>query len=398
MLSRLKFELTDLANEILDQFPKSVFESSTTTFCDPCIGGGQMIAAVESRLRAYGHSDANIASRVFGFEENPMRLRFAKRKFNLAAQLNIYKLDESEINMKFNVTLANPPYQSNSNGRAEKLWPKFVATAFDITQDDGIVALITPTGWTSGSKNIVKGSVGMLHDYLHKYNVTHVDLDVREHFPGIGSTIGYTITEKKPNEGNTKINGRVIDLSQFDILPAVKKDFDVASSLLEKIFSFESFSLFSSTGGGSNRKLGEDAPTADKTIETFVRGGNLDTVYYAYFSTTENAKLAPFRKVLIPISGAEKFMPFIDDLGIPYSISCYGVTLNDTETAEGAISVFYSKLFRHLMQHYRTSGFIQIQIAKNLPKVDMSKVWTDDELYAHFGLTQEEIEYVEANV
>jgi hypothetical protein len=33
-----------------------------------------------------------------------------------------------------------------------------------------------------------------------------------------------------------------------------------------------------------------------------------------------------------------------------------------------------------------------------LPKIDLTKVWSDADMYAHFGLTQEEIDYVEANV
>jgi hypothetical protein len=35
---------------------------------------------------------------------------------------------------------------------------------------------------------------------------------------------------------------------------------------------------------------------------------------------------------------------------------------------------------------------------KVIPKIDLSKTWSDNELYELFGLTQEEIEYIEATV
>ena len=33
-----------------------------------------------------------------------------------------------------------------------------------------------------------------------------------------------------------------------------------------------------------------------------------------------------------------------------------------------------------------------------LPKIDLSKSWTDEELYKYFNLTQEEIDYIESQV
>ena len=64
MLSRLKFEIDPLVAEILDHLPESVWTSTSTTFFDPAIGGGQFVRAIEQRLRRYGHSDANIRKRV----------------------------------------------------------------------------------------------------------------------------------------------------------------------------------------------------------------------------------------------------------------------------------------------------------------------------------------------
>lgn len=91
-------------------------------------------------------------------------------------------------------------------------------------------------------------------------------------------------------------------------------------------------------------------------------------------------------------------MPYIDEVGIPHCMSSYVIPLDATDTFVGAMSVFNSRVFRYLMQENRTSGFVQVYVVKNLPAVDLTRSWTDAELYAHFKLTQEEIDLIEATV
>ena len=59
MLSRMKFEIEALVEEMLDQLPETVWTSNSTTFFDPAIGGGQFVRAIEQRLRERGHSDVD---------------------------------------------------------------------------------------------------------------------------------------------------------------------------------------------------------------------------------------------------------------------------------------------------------------------------------------------------
>lgn len=116
MLSRTKFEISDLVNEMLNKLPENVFKSESTTFADLQIGGGQFIIEVVNRLRAFGHSDENIRTRVFGFAENKLYYSYVMGKYsNLPITFGIYK---EEINMEFDVILGNPPYLKG-------VWRKF---------------------------------------------------------------------------------------------------------------------------------------------------------------------------------------------------------------------------------------------------------------------------------
>lgn len=140
MLSRMKFAIDPLVKEILDQLPKSVWTSNFTTFCDPAFGGGQFVRAIEQRLRAYGHDDANIRSRVFGFEASKLHVHFAVNKYKLVGQYvkmpydKFFELDDS---MKFDVVLGNPPYSLAGNktgkkGRTKNLYPDFYKKAVEL--------------------------------------------------------------------------------------------------------------------------------------------------------------------------------------------------------------------------------------------------------------------------
>ena len=62
MLSRIKFEITPLVNKMLDQLPSEVWTSTTTTFFDPAIAGGQFVREIERRLLEAGHSRDRRAS------------------------------------------------------------------------------------------------------------------------------------------------------------------------------------------------------------------------------------------------------------------------------------------------------------------------------------------------
>jgi len=107
----MKFETEGLVTEMLDQLPQSVWTDPTATFLDPAIGGGQFVREIEQRLRAAGHSDVSIASRVFGFEDSMLHIRFAVNKHGLKGSYikksyeDFFQMD----GMRFDVIVGNPP-------------------------------------------------------------------------------------------------------------------------------------------------------------------------------------------------------------------------------------------------------------------------------------------------
>ena len=326
--------------------------------------------------------------------------------YDLLKENNIILNNEIKIGdnyMKFDIIVGNPPYQINSdiaNKRAEKLWTQFVQKGHDLIKENGILCLITPTSWLSGSKNIIKSKFGVMD--LFAQNNLKIIVNGFD-FPNVGVSTHFWLLEKRKDYSITK----VIDITnnhEFNI--DIRNGFYPAdlnplkTSIIQKVFEKDSFEWKPSTQMYAKwRKDATDLPTKENKIKTYVRGGNFENVQYAFFSKECIPELNSLKKVIIPLSGAEKFAPYIDIIGIPYCCDSYIIPLNgDNLSLKSVASIFYSKLYKFLVQNYRTSGFVQYPIIKKLPKLDLCKIWSNEEIYDFIGLNNEEKSFINNNV
>ena len=162
-----------LVDEMISKIPREMFESSTTTFLDPCCGRGIFLYAVAKELASFGHSKENICSRLVGVDRNPAYVNTAKRSLEHHGygDIIVKRADALSYNfdMKFNVVIGNPPYQHTTGSSAGKpIWHLFVDVALNVCKDGGYVSLIHPFGWRNG-----KSKFKSISKRLREYQIDH---------------------------------------------------------------------------------------------------------------------------------------------------------------------------------------------------------------------------------
>jgi methylase of polypeptide subunit release factors len=394
MLERIK-DIKELVNEILDSLPKSAWTSDSTTFFDPAIGGGQFVAEIERRLRSHGHSDKNIRNRVYGFEYNAALVDLAVNMNKLVGQYAKKPYDkffEMDDTMKFDVVVGNPPYQNKEENADGALWLRFVNKGMDHLAQNGKLVFITPTSWVGKQTNTKKQDWSAFTDnHVELYKVLS-KAEKEQHFGGVGSSFGYYVLSK--GNGSTKIvfedgSSTNYQLVAKEPLPntITKISFAIHQKIAQaKKLQFESSFKFHSQ------------VLKKKSIVSDVKGGAFK--YTTYFShnliryTSEKQDIYANVKVMIPNVGTIANAWVDNNCNLTEDVTF--VTVPDTQTGENLVSILKSKLFLYIGSQYRSGRNLGLAM-KFLPSLDMSKKWTDQAIYKHFGLTQDEIDYVEAN-
>jgi site-specific DNA-methyltransferase (adenine-specific) len=393
----MKFEIEPLVAEMLNQLPDSVWSSKTSTFFDPAIGGGQFVRAIEQRLRECGHSDANIRSRVFGFEVSELHIRFAVNKYRLVGQYakmpysKFFELDDS---MKFDVVVGNPPYQS-SKGNSDQLWPLFTEKAISLTKNNGHTAFIIPDTWTSGTKSVmISGRQNLLTDVFSKLCIKMISFDIKKYFPGIGSGFSAFLLQKSLPINNTTIISPAEQFT-FDIkdLKYIPKDISLITlNIVKKVTTHllpcVYFKFYGKTDGLTL------VDTKDKS-HSFVYS-NTSSNHPTQWGNIKGQGYGKKKVIYAYMGSKQKFeYDLIGDVSLMHNGR--GFEIDTPATEEGLVSYFESKIVKFLNKD-KWSQYNEPKILNLLPIVDFTKVWTDKQLYKHFGLTQEEIDYVETNV
>lgn len=413
MLSRMKFEIEPMVKNILDQLPDSVWSSNSTTFFDPAIGGGQFVKEIEQRLRARGHSNENIRSRVMGFEESQLHVRYAVNKHGLVgnyAKKPYEEFLELDNSMKFDVVVGNPPYQNNHEKDEEskrkvgnKLWYQFIFAADKLVKENGYVAMVSPNQWLSGGVQMRKGSLGVLKDIFAKKQLVKATVGgiTETYFKGIGISIGWWVYQNRPvtdltvlDLGNSTIE---VDFKGLEFLTpeASEESISIVSkTLLSNNPKFETYYFNSQCKPGLHNET-ENPTKVNKYLHWIMGSDVTDNLVVRYFPKVLNERVN-YKKILFPMS-TRYWQPVLVDAGMSVASLGQALKTDANTTQEGFKSVFYSKLFKYLCFNLQIAqnGFMKTILVKALPKLDMSREWTDEGLYKHFNLTQEEIDYIE---
>jgi Eco57I restriction-modification methylase len=402
MLARIK-PLDHLADEMINNIPQHVWQSSSTTFADLAMGGGQFIKQIIAKLRYYGHSDENIRNRVYGYEYNQALINLSVNMNKLIGtftKISYNDILKADNNMpKFDVIIGNPPYQftreDGSRGdKAKNLWSKFVYKGLNLLKDDGYIGMIVPNSWLSPSADIGKGQNGVnfIRDYFKKGQLIAVNInECSRHFPRQNLAFSYFVYRNTPADKfatSVQTVNETFDVDFRDINYFPNEITSHSVSIMNKLLfsELEKFPFVSTNYKGMVVDITKDGPY--NVFHTSAKDGIKKSSV-----PSDNHKN---KKVII--SSSSVYAPYYDD----GQYSCSAMTMscvfpNDADM-DNVKSILSSNLYQYVVKHTLFGGWVSYEAIRRLPKLDITRRWTDEEIYAIFNLTQDEIADIESYV
>jgi site-specific DNA-methyltransferase (adenine-specific) len=328
--------------------------------------------------------------------------------------------------MQFDVIIGNPPYQLNTDGfgmQARPIYQQFVQQAKAL--DPRFLCMVIPARWFSGGMGLDEFRESMLTDA----RVRSIDdyLTASEVFPGVGLKGGvcYFLWDRD-NPGTCRVTTHYKDEPPSTATrPLLEEGADVfirfneGLSILKKVAAVETGSskslelpeakkfmrLVSSIGAfgldstfrGIEKKSGND-------LKVYRNGG---VGYVSRSDTTKARAVFDKWKVFIGRAGPGTgnkdtyphriiSTPFIGEPGSISSWTYMYIGPFDSKTqAESVLSYLSCRLTRLLILLHKPSQDTTRKVYSFVPTQEWTRQWTDEDLYAKYGISASEIAFIE---
>jgi site-specific DNA-methyltransferase (adenine-specific) len=291
--------------------------------------------------------------------------------------------------MKFDVIVGNPPYQ---DGKDQYFYKGFVEKSFNLT--DGVVAMITSANWVSGT-----GKSKKFFKQIQEKRITHYRYLGTKAFD-VQILTAYFICQPNTNTTTVEI------ITDKGAVTVNRSDFGIVSSgvtdtldIVSKVKSHSKNKFINFSAGDMARDKAVVAPIGTKAI--FGCGFEGKDFDWRYVSNPEKlAGIGKHKVVFSKNSSIGNIGPIkYADPSFGCAANAYFIEVTDEFEAENLIAYLKSKPIKISVKTLKHASCTNSKgLMNQLPMIDISRRCTDAELYAHFGLTQEEIDYIEATI
>ena len=322
---------------------------------------------------------------------------------------------EDIFKMKFDVIISNPPYQLSDGGNkasASPIYQMFVEQAKKLAPR--YMTMIIPARCFSGGKGLDDFRKNMLHDNRIRILVDY--FDSTDCFPGVDISGGicYFLWDRD-NKGDCRVISYREGKESLLTRPLIEKGtdsfirFNEAVGIIDKIKKYNEESFMTDV---SSRKPFGLSTNPGGIIQT-PKSGYVKIYAYPKNGFINSSSIAKNHEWISKYKVCDS-KAYGERGSFPYNViakpfiaepnSCCSETYivlgvyDDIETANNVITYISTKFVRFLILLQKNTQDSPARVYTYVPKQDFSKPWTDEELYAKYGLTDDEIAFIESTI
>ena len=354
----------ELWDEIVSKIPDYLFTKTELKILLPAFGHGTEADTLVKRMQSLGISNEKINNSLYLIDKYKVFTKEAMRR----GYKNVIKADflDWKTSMKFDLIVGNPPYTSGTQGAAP-IWQKFITKSFELSDN---VAFVVPHSLSRSP------DYKDIRDQINNHGLSEYKILPKSTFKNADVHTLYFIADPNAPKG-----------------PGVWFEDDTFKSIIDKIESVVGHKYY-------------DVPTKSrrlvfrgvkKTESTGTVIDSLNSSGYQTITSNLDQDINTHRIVTSYLPNNKHHLLALEyvkpGLGVPTKYR----QLEVKDQAEGKSIVSYLKCKLPLMIYSltKTSRTIDGPQTRFIPEVPFNKTWNDRDVFKHFGLTQEEIDYVE---
>ena len=323
--------------------------------------------------------------------------------------------------MQFDVIIGNPPYQMNVGVEKENyaiaIYHKFVQQAKKL--NPRYLVMIIPARWYAGGRGLDEFRDEMLHD--NRIRIIHDFPESIDCFPGVeiqGGVCYFMRDNNHPGDclittHNANISAEPMQRPLLEHGCQTMIRYNQSVTIIRKVQkkkenSFSSLISTQTPFGIITSYKGTTTPTSNTDLRMYISGNEKEYKggcnYTPIEKNTKGKEMIKWQKVYISkaYGGGMTFPHMV--LGTPFygepNTVCNQSYLvlgpfKDKNECYNVISYIKTRFFRFLVLQKKNAQDAMRGVYQFVPMQDFSHPWTDEMLYEKYGLSDEEIAFIE---
>ena len=433
----------NIVKDMVDLLPADVFNPDTK-FLDPAVKSGRFLAEIYRRLfdssllshmNEADRKEHILKNQLFGIATSAAAAAIVRKQLYADATIagnivyvdryltlmtdkgtDFRKLIEKEFGqMKFDVVIGNPPYQHNDGGggrgnKATDIFDKFVIFALRIS--GRYTVMITPSKWYN-KESLTEMKTQLISD-KHLGALTHFPHSNDVFDADIGGGVSYFLHDKK-----TQFDNAIIKNITKQSTNAMNRSLCIGDNVIldNKVYHIIEQTIgekcFVPASGDNPFGIGSNvygSPVQEREDDVILVKGQ--SAFYLERSGLRSPELIDKYKCTIgkmnPDRGGVNGSTSWNVINVPkmlkpgYVIPQNFMVLYANKDPQQVIN-FWTYIKTKFARFLVLQAMAGVSLAspdnwKFLPEQDFSHHWTDQMLYEKYGLSTEEIEYIENTI